>query len=112
MQTFQMSGHEIMCVRQDVCWAGQTLDGALAELAGDRLGINSLSAELGGVSPIDLQAEPAGPAPQPDVLGVEDVSLRCCAQLDARFGHPLTQNTHHSADGGVLFACMSAACDP
>jgi len=60
-----------------VCWAGQTLDGALSELAGDRLGLAGLSGELAGVSPIDLRAEPVGPS-QPIDLAGDDTGLRCC----------------------------------
>ena len=61
---------------QEVCWAGQTVEGALAELASDRLGLGSLPQDL-GVSPVDLQPEPAGHSEQ-DVL-LSDGGLRCCS---------------------------------
>ena len=103
---------------QDVCWAGQTLEGALAELAGDRLGLASLSGELGGVSQIDLRAEPVGPSE----LGIpgDDISLRCFRVFCLfAIGWLLSMNVScclvHAAQGASLLAssgshtCASAA---
>ena len=61
---------------QDVCWTGQTMEGALAYLASDRIGLGGLPPDL-SVSAVDLQPEPARHT-QTGVLVGGDLSLRCC----------------------------------